>query len=256
MMYTVLRDPDAVAKQAAQKIKETIDREVARKGVAVIGLATGSTPLPLYKELVRMNQAGEISFKNVITFNLDEYVGDDQYKRFMHEYLFDQLKPEDRPKEIHIPNGKADDPHQEAARYEQTIKDAGGIDLQILGIGQNGHIGFNEPNKQDINSPTHVVNLDVQTIAINKEKFGEAHSQAITTGLRTIMQAKEIVLLATGKEKTEVIDEMIKSKRPNKDSIANLPAAVLNYHKNAVLLMDLAAAGNSPSPGKPTTMTR
>ena len=242
MEYQVVDTPEEMAKAAAQRVKDVIERKVAAKGYAVIGLPTGSTPIPLYDELVRMNQAGELSFKNVITFNLDEYVGDDQYKRFMHEQLFDRLRPEDRPKEIHIPNGLAADPHQEAKDYEEAIKRAGGIDLQILGIGVNGHLGFNEPNKQQINSPTHVVDLDPETIRINTEKFGKAYEKAITMGISTIMKAKEILLLASGEEKAPVLADTRGEEKPTTPSILTTPSKILSYHKNATAVIDRQAA--------------
>jgi glucosamine-6-phosphate deaminase len=194
--------------------KEEIDKIVAdkiaklikNKPNAVLGLATGSTPLGVYKNLINLNKKGKVSFKNVSTFNLDEYVGIDEthnqsYRYFMNKNLFDEIDIDKN--NTHFPNNKTSTPEV----YDEQIKVAGGIDFQVLGIGSNGHIAFNEPNTP-FDSLTHIVNLTDSTIKDNSRFFNsidEVPTKAVSMGLKSIMSASEIVLIATGKNKAKQI---------------------------------------------------
>lgn len=209
---------------------------------SVLGFATGSTPLDMYAELIRLNEEGVISFQEATTFNLDEYVGlershKESYYHFMHENLFDHLDlEEDR---VHLPDGMASDPEAEAIWYEDAIDDAGGVDIQLLGIGVNGHIGFNEPS--DVFSPvTQVVDLTDSTIEANSRFFNdksEVPKQALTMGIGTIMGAMKIVFLAFGENKAEAIKAMIDG--PIDPSC---PASILQLHDDVTVLLDKEAA--------------
>ena len=208
----------------------------------ILGLATGSTPVGIYRTLVEQYEAQEISFSNVTSFNLDEYIGLDinqtqSYASFMHEHLFKHI--DIAHDAVHIPSGKAENMEEECRRYEEAIKAAGGIDIQILGIGRNGHIGFNEPNIQ-FASMTHIVNLDEKTIADNArffEKPEDVPRTAISMGIKTIMSAKKIVLLASGKEKAQALYGMIHGK-----ITPELPASVLQLHNDVTIVCDRDAA--------------
>ena len=170
----------------------------------VIGLCTGSTPIETYKELIRMVKAGEVSFKNVISFNMDEYVGlpeehPESYHSFMHTYLFDHI---DEPAgNIHILNGNAPDPVAECEAYEKAIEAAGGFDLFLGGVGEDGHIAFNEPFSS-LSSRTRVVTLTRDTREVNSRFFGgdwtQVPAQAMSVGVATVLSAKEVVILAFG----------------------------------------------------------
>src|SRR5258705_960619 len=196
----------------ALQIAAFIRDKQSRKEKAVLGLATGSTPKSLYVELVRMHQEEKLSFKNVITFNLDEYYPIDNdalqsYNRFMRTNLFDHI--DINPKNIHIPNGeiKKEDIKEHCRQYEKMIEDAGGIDLQILGIGNNGHIGFNEPGSS-INSRTRLITLDNSSRIANSYEFAnisQVPRLAITIGISTILQSKKIILIAWGSSQAAVI---------------------------------------------------
>ncbi len=238
--------PDAIAgsKAAAGEIAALIRSKSAENKTCVLGLATGSSPLNLYKELIRMHTDEGLSFKNVVTFNLDEYfpVGKDalqSYNRFMKENLFDYI---DIPKEnINIPDGtiaKADIPAWCQA-YEDKIKSLGGIDLQVLGIGRSGHIGFNEPGA-GLNSTTRLISLDFMTILdAASEFFGEDNvpKNAITMGVKTILEARRIILMAWGEGKAKIIQKAVET--PVND---NVPATYLQNHPNALFILDEAAA--------------
>ena len=187
------------------------------------GLATGSTPKSLYTELVRMHREEKLSFKNVITFNLDEYYPIDNdalqsYNRFMRTNLFDHI--DINPKNIHIPNGeiKKEDIKDHCQQYEKKIEDAGGIDLQILGIGNNGHIGFNEPGS-GIYSKTRLITLDNSTRIANAYEFAnisQVPRLAITMGISTIMKSKKIILMAWGPAKAPVIKKAVEDDDTNR----------------------------------------
>ena len=188
-------------------------KQLQVKPDSVLGLATGGSPVGMYEELVKRQQAGEISFKDVKTFNLDEYVGLEQsnpasYWTFMHDVLFDHV--DIKAANIHLPNGMAADLAVECQQYDETIEAAGGIDLQLLGIGVNGHIGFNEPGTP-FHSLTNIVELTESTRTENAIYFdnpADVPTHAITMGIQSIMNAKAIVLIAFGEKKLEAMDKL------------------------------------------------
>ncbi|AEM78550.1 MULTISPECIES: glucosamine-6-phosphate deaminase [Thermoanaerobacter] len=233
---------DEMSKKAAEIVK----KQIKEKHNTVLGLATGSTPLGMYKHLIEMYKRGEIDFSNVITFNLDEYIGlspdhPQSYHYFMFHNFFNHINI--KKENVHIPNGIAEDLEEECRKYEEEIEKAGGIDLQILGIGVNGHIGFNEP-EESIETKTHVVTLTEDTINANKRFFKSAEEvprKAITMGLGSIMKAKKIVLLASGKNKAEAIKETIKGQLTTK-----VPATVLALHPDVIIIIDKEAASLIP----------
>lgn len=236
-MKLVIGTPEELAQKAAQRYAELLQK----KPDAVLGLATGSTPLGLYAELVRLCRAGKLSFARCETFNLDEYAGldgthDQSYRYFMDKNLFSQVDV--RPEHTHVPSGsvKTD---EEAAGYDEQIRAAGGIDLQLLGIGLNGHIGFNEP-LTPFDSLTHIVKLTDSTREANKRFFAsldEVPTHAVTMGIRTVMSARSILLMATGENKAEIIKKTVEG-RPD---IA-VPASLLQLHDDVTLYLDEAAA--------------
>lgn len=208
---------------------------------SILGLATGSTPLGMYQELVAMYNRGELDFSEVTTFNLDEYYGlpqhhDSSYFMYMMKNFFQHVN---LPRtNIHIPDGMAENVVKECLEYEEKIRIAGGIDLQILGIGSNGHIGFNEPGPK-LNVTTHLVELSEKTITDNSRFFDRKEDvprEALSVGIATIMQAKKIVLLASGVSKAEAIREMT-SGYVN----TQVPASILQTHPNVTLIVDKEA---------------
>ncbi|MEI3599025.1 MULTISPECIES: glucosamine-6-phosphate deaminase [unclassified Oceanobacillus] len=207
----------------------------------VLGLATGSTPEGLYQRIIEKHQQDEVSFKNVTTFNLDEYVGLEQndsnsYYNFMNEKLFSHVDiAADR---VHIPNGVAADLEKECMEHERAIEQAGGIDVQVLGIGGNGHIGFNEPGTS-FDSKTHIVDLDESTIQANARFFHsieEVPTQAISMGIETIMNSKEILLLVSGEAKADATAKLLHG-----DISEDFPASILKKHENVTVIVDQAA---------------
>ena len=215
---------------------------VRRKPDAVLGLATGSTPLAMYRELVRMHREEALDFSRVRTFNLDEYVGlahehPQSYHAFMCEHLFRHLNV---PREnIHIPNGLAADVPAECAAYEAAIRAAGGVDLQVLGIGTDGHIGFNEPSSS-LASRTRIKTLTARTRSDNARFFGSAGEvpiHVITMGVGTIMDARQVLLLAFGENKAKAIADAVEG-----PVMAMNPASILQMHAVAKCLTDEAAA--------------
>ena len=229
----------AVAVQIAQLIRE----KQAQNLPCILGMATGATPVLLYKELVRMHKEEELSFKNVITINLDEYYPIAQsayqsYWSFMHRHLFNLVDIE--PKNIYIPNGEwsKEGVKESCNFYEQTIEKVGGIDLQILGIGKNGHIGFNEPGSS-FHSKTRVIHLDQQTRMANTYEFldlNKVPKLAITVGISSIMKAKKIVLLAWG-NKASIVAKAVEG-----DVTEQVPASVLQNHDDCTFVIDELAA--------------
>jgi len=219
-------------------------KEFEENSKLVLGLATGSTPLGLYQYLIKLNHDKIISFKNTTTFNLDEYYGlksDDiqSYRYFMNQNLFNQIDID--LENTHVPNGLVSkkEVNKYCQNYDDLIVKAGGIDLQILGIGSNGHIGFNEPGSP-FNSKTRLVKLTPQTIKANSRFFNNKNDvpkEAISMGLATIFCAKKIVLLASGKDKAKAIKKLFKSK-PSTD----LPASILVNHFDATVIADKQAA--------------
>lgn len=211
-------------------------KQIQEKPDSILGLATGGSPVGMYKELVKRHQAGRLSFKNIQTFNLDEYVGlvktsPASYWTFMHENLFNFV--DIQPENIHLPNGKATDLTAECVAYDERIKEAGGIDLQLLGIGVNGHIGFNEPGTP-FDSMTNIVELTESTRTENAIYFNdpsEVPTHAITMGIQSIMKAKEIVLIAFGEKKLDAI-EKLKSGHVTEE----FPASQLLNHPNVMII--------------------
>jgi len=207
----------------------------------ILGLATGSTPVGMYLKLREMNDEGKISFKDVTTYNLDEYYPlapehDQSYRYFMNVNLFDHVDI-DKSK-THVPNGLAKDPDAEGVAYDAEVEAAGGIDLQVLGIGQNGHIGFNEP-EEELYVATHLTGLTENTIEANSRFFAskeEVPTKAITMGLGTIMKAKKILVLANGKSKHAVISKMLDGR-----ITTMVPVTLLKAHPDVVLICDKAA---------------
>jgi len=222
-----------LSEEAAKIMKERINN----KPNLTIGLATGSTPEGLYKELIKAYKQGELSFSEVTSYNLDEYIGLDinspqSYYQFMFQKLFNNV--DIQKEKIHIPNGNTKDLQVECVQYEELIKNSGGIDIQVLGIGNNGHIAFNEPGTS-FDAKTHVVELDESTIAANARFFNnkdEVPVQAITMGIGTIMKSKEILLLISGKGKQEAI-EKLKSGVVTED----FPASILHKHPNVTVII-------------------
>src|SRR5689334_14071356 len=212
----IFADLNQGSKAIATEIAALIRSKQKKREKCVLGLATGSTPKTLYAELVRMHKEEKLSFKNVITFNLDEYYPIDNnalqsYNRFMRANLFDHIDID--PKNIHIPNGevKKEDIKEHCRQYEKMIKDAGGIDLQMLGIGNNGHIGFNEPGS-GIYSKTRLITLDNSTRIANAYEFAnisQVPRLAITMGINTILQSKKIILMAWGSAKAPAIKQSV-----------------------------------------------
>lgn len=211
---------------------------------AILGLATGSTPLGVYQRLITLCREGRISFKQVVTFNLDEYVGlspdhPKSYRKYMNEKLFHHVDID--LGNTHIPSGTAVDLNKAVADYNRLLEEAGQIDLQLLGVGHNGHIGFNEPAEELI-SQTHIVKLDGTTRLANARFFptvNEVPTYAITMGIGSIMQAKQILLMAKGADKAEVIARALQG-----PITTRCPASLLQTHSNVIVLLDQAAGGN------------
>jgi len=238
MRILVCKNYDEMSKKAAHYMMS----QVTLKPNSILGLATGSTPIGMYKELIRLNKEGLMDFSQVTTFNLDEYCGlpqnnEQSYYTFMQENLFNHVNV--KPEATHIPKGISDDFQAECEAYDASIKAAGGIDIQVLGIGGNAHIGFNEPN-QHFETGTHVVELDQSTIEANARFFDsieEVPTKAITMGIGSIFKSKKIMLLASGKGKAEAI---LGTVRGNIQS--DVPASILKLHSDVVLVLDQEAA--------------
>lgn len=214
---------------------------IKNKPDCILGLATGASPVKTYNELIRRYNNGEISFENVKTFNLDEYCDlprDDKnsYYTFMHENLFNSVNIKEE--NVHIPDGNAADPDAHAKSYDAMIDASGGIDIQLLGIGTNGHIGFNEPSDA-FSEGTFKVKLTDSTIKSNSIYFDDDSMPryALTMGINSIMKAKKIVLIATGEAKADAIKATVDG-----EVTPMCPASVLKNHKDAILLIDKAAA--------------
>lgn len=219
-----------------------ISSQVLQKPDSVLGLATGSTPIKTYKSMIELYKAGAVDFSKVTTFNLDEYcnlpVSDkNSYYYFMHENLFDSINiPEES---INFLDGNAKNLDEECDAYEKRIQDAGGIDLQLLGIGSNGHIAFNEPDDSFPRS-THVVALNESTIQDNSRFFNsteEVPTHAVSMGIGSIMNAKRVLLIALGENKAKAVKQLI-----NGDVTPQCPASILQYHTDVTLILDKGAA--------------
>lgn len=240
----IFESSKAASKAIAAEIAALIKIKAAENKMCVLGLATGSSPKGVYEELVRLHREGELSFKNVISFNLDEYFPIERdarqsYYKFMHDHLFDSV--DILPENVHIPDGTIDRDrvHDYCRDYEEKINACGGIDLQLLGIGRTGHIGFNEPGAS-IDSHTRLITLDHMTIIDAASDFFSEDNvprKAITMGVGTIMQAKRIVLMAWGEGKAKIIKKAIEG--PVTDSI---PATFLQHHLQAEFILDEASS--------------
>src|SRR4030081_1461412 len=232
---------NALARACARDIARALS---ARPGL-VLGLPTGRTPIPLYRELVRLHQNGRVDFSRATTFNLDEFLGLDardprSYRAFMQRHLLDHINV--APRRIHFLNGAARDVSRECDRYERAIRRAGGIDLQILGLGMNGHIGFKEPARALV-ARTHCTRLTPGTRRANAALFGGRVSavprEALSMGMATILQAERIVLVATGASKSRCVERMIDG-----PVTPRLPASFLQLHRHTEVWVDGAAAAN------------
>ena len=239
MEVIIKKDEQTVGRAAAQIVACL----VRNRPNAVLGLATGSTPLHLYSELIRLHREEHLDFRDIVTFNLDEYVGIPEehpysYHMFMWKNLFSQINI--RPENIHIPDGMATDIPACCAAYERSIIDAGGIDVQVLGIGSNGHLGFNEPTSS-FASRTRLKPLSKQTLQDNARFFGDNETQmprcSITMGIGTIMEARRILLLAFGEKKAEAVAAMVEG-----PVAASVPATILQHHPAVRVFIDEAAA--------------
>ncbi len=234
-MTIMVRDTyDDVSRKAAQLIAA----QVTLNTKSVLGLATGSTPEGTYKNLIEMYKSDVVDFQDIVTFNLDEYLGldaenDQSYAYYMNEKLFDHVNV--KPENIYIPNGCTDDIEKTCEEYDNMIFQYGKIDLQLLGIGTNGHIGFNEPDVH-FEAGTHVVELDEETINANSrffEDIKDVPTSAISMGIRNIMQSKKVLLLATGENKIDAVKKML-----FEEITPNLPASILQVHNDVTIIVD------------------
>ena len=237
MRIFVTENYEAMSAKAA----DVLAAVVHLKSDCVLGLATGSTPVGLYKELIRMNQAGEIDFAPITSFNLDEYYpispdNNQSYRYFMNENLFNHVNID--KSRTHVPNGMAVDADAECKAYDAALKAAGGADIQLLGIGVNGHIAFNEPDEELI-CGTHVTALTDSTIEANSRFFAsrdQVPTRALTMGMASILSAKKIVILANGKGKHPAVKKLLD------DTITTQnPATLLKVHPDVTLICDKAA---------------
>jgi len=234
------------ANALARALAQDIARRLAANPRLVLGLPTGRTPIPFYQDLVRLYCARRADFGRATTFNLDEFLGLDggdprSYRAFMQRHLFDHVNLPRR--QIHFLNGAAADIARECVRYERAIARAGGIDVQILGLGLNGHIGFNEPGRSLI-ARTHRTRLTPATRRANASLFGNRASAVpradLSMGMATILEARRVVLIATGRSKARCVERMV-----NGPVTPRLPASFLQLHANAEVWLDRAAAGGA-----------
>ncbi len=222
--------------ELSHKAAMLIASQMIVKPDCVLGLATGSSPVGTYQELIKMNKAGDIDFSQVVSVNLDEYVGldgsnDQSYRYFMNENLFNHVNI--RKDYTFVPNGCAENLEEEGATYDAMIKALGGIDLQLLGIGLDGHIGFNEPDKVFV-GPTHEVVLDESTIEANArffEKKEDVPTTAITMGMMSIMQAKKVLLVANGPKKKDIVEKSFFG-----PITPEVPASILQLHPDVTVI--------------------
>ncbi len=228
---------EEMSKRAAELIKKQIDA----KPNSVLGLATGATPIGTYGRLIEMYNNKDIDFKNIVSFNLDEYYpisreDPQSYYSFMKEHLFDFINID--VSNIHIPNGEAANPTEECTAYENKIEEYGGIDLQLLGIGRNGHIAFNEPS-DTLNSSTHLTNLTEDTIEANSHFFADKSkvpTHALTMGMSTIFKAKKIILLANGRSKLNAVKALFSD-----EITTDIPVTMLKMHFDITVICDYDA---------------
>ena len=222
----------------SRKVANLLAAQVMMKPDCVLGLATGSTPVGAYQRLVELYRAGDVDFSQVRSINLDEYVGlapthDQSYRYFMQSNLFDHVNID--PANTNVPLGLAEDPAAECRRYNQVIHDLGPIDIQLLGMGHNGHIGFNEP-ADHFPLGTHLVDLTHSTIEANKRFFAseaDVPRQALTMGIGTIMRARNILVVVSGKDKAEIVRKAFCG-----PVTPQVPASVLQLHADVTLVGD------------------
>ena len=227
--------------EMSRKAAAVIASQIISKPDSVLGLATGSTPIGTYKHLVAAYKAGDLDFSQIKSANLDEYRGltkdnDQSYYYFMNNHLFQQVNID--PANTNIPDGTNNDPDAECARYEEVIKSLGGVDLQLLGLGHDGHMGFNEPCDH-FDKITHCVDLTEMTIEANKRFFASADDvprQAYTMGCGTIMRAKKILILVSGADKADILYQVV-----NGPVTPQVPASLLQFHPDVILIADEAA---------------
>ena len=232
MKYIEVKDYETLSKKTA----DIIAAQVLVKPNCVLGLATGSSPEGAYAELVKMNKEGVVDFSEVTTFNLDEYCGldgsnDQSYRYFMDNHLFNHINI--NKDETNVPSGKASDFAKEGEEYDKKVEKRGGIDLQLLGIGPDGHIGFNEPCDEFV-GPTHQVSLDPSTIEANARFFDsvdDVPTTAITMGMKTIMQAKKILMIASGEKKYDILQKAMFG-----PITPMVPASILQLHPDVTVI--------------------
>ena len=237
MRFISCADYTAMSRQAAN----LISAQVIVKPNCVLGLATGSTPIGTYKQLIEWYNKGDLSFANVRSVNLDEYKGlsgdhDQSYRYFMQVNLFDHI--DIKPENTHVLDGLAKNPQAECTAYNRLIRDLGGIDLQLLGMGLNGHIGFNEPDDY-FSKGTHCVDLTESTIEANKRFFASADDvprQAYTMGVQTIMLARKIIIVVSGENKADILREAFFG-----PVTPRVPASILQLHTDVSVVADEAA---------------
>ncbi|MBT9778652.1 glucosamine-6-phosphate deaminase [Clostridium sp. MCC353] len=225
----------------SRKAANVISAQVIMKPDCVLGLATGSTPIGTYKQLIDWYNKGDLDFSEVKTVNLDEYKGlsrdnDQSYYYFMYNNLFKHINI--KLENTNVPNGTEPDSEKECSRYDDVINSLGGADLQLLGLGHNGHIGFNEPD-DTFAKTTHCVDLQESTIEANKRFFADINDvprQAYTMGIKTIMQAKKILLVVSGEDKAAILREVLTGPITPK-----VPASILQLHNDVVVVADEAA---------------
>lgn len=238
MKLIVVNNYEELSKVAAKEFSKVIKE----KENAVLGLATGGSPVGMYKELIRMYEQKELNFSKITTVNLDEYIGlnpehNQSYRYFMNNNLFNHINID--KSNTFVPNGLAEDLEAQCKEYDQKIAELGGIDIQLLGVGNNGHIAFNEPNNE-LSSGTHIISLTDNTIEANARFFDnidDVPRKAITMGVGGIMKAKKIILIASGESKAEAIKGIFSGKI----TTAN-PATMLQMHRDVTVIVDEAAA--------------
>lgn len=226
----------------SEKSAQIVAAQIILKENSVLGLATGSTPIGMYERLVKMYEEGKIDFSEITCFNLDEYYklkpeNEQSYSYYMDKYLFSKVNI--LSENIYIPSGITDDIEGVCRKYDEEIVNHGNIDLQVLGIGNNGHIGFNEPDIR-FEAGTHLVQLDEETIKANARFFDSIDlvpRQAISMGIRNIMHSKKILLLANGENKAKILEKML-----FEDVTPNIPASILQLHNDVTIVIDELAA--------------
>ena len=249
-MYHVKVLKAADAEAAARLAADQLQQAVCAKPACVLGLATGATPIPLYRELIRREQAGLMDFSRVRSVNLDEYKGlapdhPQSYRRFMQENLFDHISI--RPENTWVPDGMTTDVDAMCDGYERTIEELGGVDLQLLGLGHDGHIGFNEPCNH-FPVMTHEVQLTDMTREANKRFFSsidEVPTAAVTMGVGTVMAARKIVMVITGADKADILYKVFFG-----PVMPEVPGSILQFHSDVTLICDEAAAAKIPQEGQ------